>query len=132
MTGWNCHAGVEDRCKVRRPYCASSRTERRYLNPTGLSPTSCPATPSSRSELEKESPQRNRGNLSQATSAPQTQVAPAQSCGSRRDVLIEAKQVSWVVLVLQRDEPLVLLRTVGGADPILLIPHLVVDVDAAG
>src|SRR5215213_5180960 len=44
MTGWNCHAGVEDRCKVRRPSCASSRTERRYLNPTGLSPTSCPAT----------------------------------------------------------------------------------------
>src|SRR5215207_8794684 len=44
MTGWNCQAGVEDRCKVRRPSCASSRTERRYLNPTGLSPTSCPAT----------------------------------------------------------------------------------------
>src|SRR5215212_9024660 len=44
MTGWNCHAGVEDRCKVPRPSCASSRTERRYLNPTGLSPTSCPAT----------------------------------------------------------------------------------------
>src|SRR5262245_10065551 len=36
---------VDDRCTVRRPSCASSRTERRYLNPTGLSPTSCPATP---------------------------------------------------------------------------------------
>ena len=56
-------------------------------------------------------------------------MAPAQSCGARRDVLVEAKQVSRVVLVLQRDESLVLLRTLGGADPTLLIPHLVVDVD---
>ena len=40
MTGWNCR--MEDRCKVRHPSRASSRTEQRYLNPTGLSPTSCP------------------------------------------------------------------------------------------
>jgi hypothetical protein len=45
MSGAECGVRqVEDRCKVRRPSCASSRTERRYLNPTGLSPTSCPAT----------------------------------------------------------------------------------------
>jgi hypothetical protein len=31
MTGWTV-SQVEDRCKVRRPSCASSRTERRYLN----------------------------------------------------------------------------------------------------
>src|SRR5829696_1903223 len=72
------------------------------------------------------------GALSDATSAPQNQATPAQSCGSRRDVLVEAKHVSRVGLVLQRDQPLVLLRPVGRADPILPLPHLVVDVDTAG
>ena len=90
-----------------------------------------PAPPSSRSEFEKEPPYCVAGALSDATSAPQTQVAPAQLCGGR-DVLVEAKQVSRVVLVLERDQSLVLLSTVGGADSILLITHLVVDVDAAG
>src|SRR5262245_36259076 len=57
------------------------------------------------------------------------------SRGRRPDVLVQPEQVRGVVFLLECEQPLILLRTVSGPDPLGPLVYLasqIVDVDAAG
>src|SRR2546423_14537888 len=55
-------------------------------------------------------------------------ISSAVPSHRRLDILVEAEQVRRVVLVLQGDQPFVLVGAIGRSDPILVPPIQVVDV----